>query len=145
MACSKPKSRAVLYMRLSHDDNSQSESESIQNQRKLLRDYAQRNGFSVVREYIDDGWSGTRFDRPQFLAMLRDMRDDRFDVILVKDLSRLGRDYIQTGSYLELIFPEHGVRLISVSDGIDTAKADIDLAPFRNMIKNISCLGRVFC
>ena len=137
--------RAVLYLRLSRDDDNRGESESIQNQRALLREYAARQGFSVIDEYADDGWSGTSFDRPRFQDMLRDMEQHRFDIVLVKDLSRLGRDYIQTGRYLELVFPEHGVRLIAVNDGIDTARADTDLAPFRNVVKNISCLGRVFC
>lgn len=86
---------------------------------------------------MDDGWSGTSFDRPRFQAMLRDMEQHRFDVVLVKDLSRLGRDYIQTGRYLELVFPEHGVRLIAVGDAIDTARADTDLAPFRNVINEM--------
>lgn len=129
--------RAVLYLRLSHDDDNPGESESIQNQRSLLQGYAAQHGFAIVEEYVDDGWSGTRFDRPRFQAMLRDMDRHRFDIVLVKDLSRLGRDYIQTGRYLELVFPERGVRLIAVGDGIDTARADTDLAPFRNVINEM--------
>lgn len=129
--------RAVLYLRLSRDDDNRGESESIQNQRALLREYAARQGFPVVDEYADDGWSGTSFDRPRFQDMLRDMEWHRFDIVLVKDLSRLGRDYIQTGRYLELVFPEHGVRLIAVNDGIDTACADTDLAPFRNVVNEM--------
>lgn len=129
--------RAVLYLRLSHDDDNPRESESIQNQRSLLQAYAEREGFPVVGEYVDDGWSGTSFDRPRFQDMLRDMEQNRFEVVLVKDLSRLGRDYIQTGRYLELVFPEHDVRLIAVGDGIDTARADTDLAPFRNVINEM--------
>lgn len=129
--------RAVLYLRLSRDDDNHGESESIQNQRALLREYAARQGFAVIEEYVDDGWSGTSFDRPRFQDMLRDMEQHRFDIVLVKDLSRLGRDYIQTGRYLELVFPEHGVRLIAVNDGIDTARADTDLAPFRNVVNEM--------
>ena len=129
--------RAVLYLRLSRDDDNPGESESIQNQRSLLQVYAEREGFPIVGEYADDGWSGTRFDRPRFQDMLRDMEQHRFEVVLVKDLSRLGRDYIQTGRYLELVFPEHGVRLIAVGDGIDTARSDTDLAPFRNVINEM--------
>ena len=129
--------RAVLYLRLSRDDDSPGESESIQNQRSLLQGYAAQHGFTVVGEYVDDGWSGTRFDRPRFQDMLRDMKQHRFEVVLVKDLSRLGRDYIQTGRYLELVFPENGVRLIAVGDGIDTARSDTDLAPFRNVINEM--------
>lgn len=129
--------RAVLYLRLSRDDDNPGESESIQNQRSLLQGYAAQHGFAIVEEYVDDGWSGTRFDRPRFQDMLRDMKQHRFEIVLVKDLSRLGRDYIQTGRYLELIFPEHGVRLIAVGDGIDTARSDTDLAPFRNVINEM--------
>lgn len=129
--------RAVLYLRLSRDDDNPGESESIQNQRSLLQGYAAQHGFTIVGEYVDDGWSGTRFDRPRFQDMLRDMEQHRFEVVLVKDLSRLGRDYIQTGRYLELVFPEHGVRLIAVGDGIDTARSDTDLAPFRNVINEM--------
>ena len=133
----KAAGRAVFYLRLSRDDDDRGESQSIQNQRMLLRDYAARQGFAVVGEYVDDGWSGTSFDRPRFQDMLRDMEQHRFDIVLVKDLSRLGRDYIQTGRYLELVFPEHGVRLIAVNDGIDTARADTDLAPFRNVVNEM--------
>ena len=133
----KAAGRAVFYLRLSRDDDDRGESQSIQNQRMLLRDYAARQGFAVVGEYVDDGWSGTSFDRPRFQDMLRDMEQHRFNIVLVKDLSRLGRDYIQTGRYLELVFPEHGVRLIAVNDGIDTARADTDLAPFRNVVNEM--------
>lgn len=129
--------RAVLYLRLSRDDDNPGESESIQNQRSLLQGYAAQHGFAIVGEYVDDGWSGTSFDRPRFQDMLCDMEQRRFEVVLVKDLSRLGRDYIQTGRYLELVFPEHGVRLIAVGDGIDTARSDTDLAPFRNVINEM--------
>lgn len=129
--------RAALYLRLSHDDDGPGESESIQNQRSLLRRYAAQHGLSIVEEYVDDGWSGTRFDRPRFQAMLHDMERRRFHIVLVKDLSRLGRDYIQTGRYLELVFPEHGVRLIAVEDGIDTMRSDAGLAPFRNVINEM--------
>lgn len=129
--------RAVLYLRLSRDDDNPGESESIQNQRSLLQGYAAQHGFAIVGEYVDDGWSGTRFDRPRFQDMLRDMKQHRFEIVLVKDLSRLGRDYIQTGRYLELVFPENDVRLIAVGDGIDTARSDTDLAPFRNVINEM--------
>ena len=129
--------RAALYLRLSRDDDDRGESQSIRNQRMLLRDYAARQGFAVVGEYVDDGWSGTRFDRPRFQDLMCDMEQHQFDVVLVKDLSRLGRDYIQIGRYLELVFPAYGVRLIAVNDGIDTARADTDLAPFRNVVNEM--------
>lgn len=129
--------RAALYLRLSRDDDDRGESQSIRNQRMLLRDYAARQGFAVVGEYVDDGWSGTRFDRPRFQDLMCDMEQHQFDVVLVKDLSRLGRDYIQIGRYLELVFPAYGVRLIAVNDGIDTARADTDLVPFRNVVNEM--------
>ena len=129
--------RAALYLRLSRDDDDRGESASIRNQRMLLRDYAARQGFAVVGEYVDDGWSGTRFDRPRFQDLMCDMEQHQFDVVLVKDLSRLGRDYIQIGRYLELVFPAYGVRLIAVNDGIDTARADTDLVPFRNVVNEM--------
>lgn len=126
--------RAGLYLRLSRDDESAGESASIENQRKLLMDYAVRSGFTVVAEYVDDGWSGTNFARPAFRRMLEEIERGRVNLVLVKDLSRLGRDYIQTGWYLEVVLPEKGVRLIAVNDGIDTAHGQADIAPFRNVV-----------
>lgn len=129
--------RAALYLRLSRDDENSGESESIGNQRKLLTDYAGQHGFTIVSEYVDDGYSGTNFARPDFQRMLRDVDAGKINLILVKDLSRLGRDYIETGRYLELIFPEKGVRFIAVNDGVDTARDDSDMAPFRNVVNEL--------
>ncbi|MCB6364971.1 recombinase family protein [Intestinibacillus massiliensis] len=129
--------RGALYLRLSRDDENIGESESIANQRTLLRDYAAQQGFAVVSEYVDDGWPGTNYDRPGFRRMLGDIDRGDVNLVLVKDLSRLGRDYIQTGRYLELVFPEKGVRCIAVNDGIDTARADADMAPFRNVVNEL--------
>lgn len=126
--------RAGLYLRLSRDDETAGESASIENQRKMLMDYAARSGFTVVAEYVDDGWSGTNFARPAFRRMLDEIERGYIDLVLVKDLSRLGRDYIQTGWYLEVVLPEKGVRLIAVNDGIDTAHGQADIAPFRNVV-----------
>lgn len=126
--------RAGLYLRLSRDDETAGESASIENQRELLMDYAVRNGYAVAAEYVDDGYSGTNFDRPAFRRMLEEIEQGRINLVLVKDLSRLGRDYIQTGWYLEVVLPERGVRLIAVNDGIDTARGEADLAPFRNVV-----------
>ena len=103
----------------------------------LLKAVIRQKLFSPYLTAADDGWSGTSFERPRFQDMLRDMEQHRFDTVLVKDLSRLGRDYIQTGQYLELVFPENGVRLIAVNDSIDTARADTDLAPFRNVVNEM--------
>ena len=128
---------AALYLRLSRDDENQGESESISNQRKLLISYAKEHRFSVVSEYVDDGYSGTNFQRPAFQQLLRDMDAGKINLILAKDLSRLGREYIETGRYLEIVFPEKGVRFIAVNDGVDTAHADSDMAPFRNVVNEL--------
>ena len=129
--------RAALYLRLSRDDTGRAgESESIANQRRLLHDYALRQGWPVVAEYADDGVSGTTFDRPQFQKMLCEIPQRGINLILIKDLSRLGRDYLETGRYLERYFPEHGVRVIAVGDAVDTAHEDIFL-PMRNYINEL--------
>ena len=129
--------RAALYLRLSRDDTGRAgESESIANQRRLLHDYALRQGWPVVAEYADDGVSGTTFDRPQFQKMLFEIPQRGINLILIKDLSRLGRDYLETGRYLERYFPEHGVRVVAVGDAVDTAHEDIFL-PMRNYINEL--------
>ncbi len=129
--------RAALYLRLSRDDAGRAgESESIANQRSFLRDYARRQSWPVVAEYADDGVSGTTFDRPQFQRMLREIPQRGINLILIKDLSRLGRDYLETGRYLERYFPEHGVRVVAVGDAVDTAQEDIFL-PMRNYINEL--------
>ena len=129
--------RAALYLRLSRDDTGRAgESESIANQRRLLHDYALRQGWPVVAEYADDGVSGTTFDRPQFQKMLCEIPQRGINLILIKDLSRLGRDYLETGRYLERYFPEHGVSVIAVGDAVDTAHEDIFL-PMRNYINEL--------
>ena len=98
----------ALYMRLSRDDELEGESASISTQKQILRDYANEQGFLVAGEYVDDGFSGTNFERPGFEEMMRDMRDGVIDCIIVKDLSRLGRDYVETGNYIERVFPFFG-------------------------------------
>ncbi len=129
--------RAALYLRLSRDDAGRAgESESIANQRSFLRDYARRQNWPVVAEYADDGVSGTTFDRPQFQRMLREIPQRGINLILIKDLSRLGRDYLETGRYLERYFPEHGVRVVAVGDAVDTAQENIFL-PMRNYINEL--------
>ena len=129
--------RAALYLRLSRDDTGRAgESESIANQRRLLHDYALRQGWPVVAEYADDGVSGTTFHRPQFQKMLCEIPQRGINLILIKDLSRLGRDYLETGRYLERYFPEHGVRVVAVGDAVDTAHEDIFL-PMRNYINEL--------
>lgn len=127
---------AALYMRLSRDDGS-TESASIAGQRLLLRSWAREQGIPVAGEYIDDGVSGTTFDRPAFRRMIRDIELGKIDAVLVKDLSRLGRDYITAGQYTELWFPEHGVRFVAVNDGYDSDRADTDIAPLKNIINEM--------
>ena len=128
--------RAALYMRLSKDDEGQFESSSIQNQRQILIRFAQAEGFQVVEEYVDDGFSGTNFDRPAFQRMLADVDRQRFDLILLKDLSRLGRDYIQTGRYTEEVFPAKRIRVIAVNDGFDSQRQN-DFAPFQHVVNEM--------
>lgn len=130
------KYRAALYMRLSKDDGG-AESSSIQSQRSLLFSYAGEHGFSVYNEYVDDGWSGTNFDRPEFLHMLSDIEAGQVNLVLVKDLSRLGRDYIGTGRYTEIYFPSKGVRCIAVNDGYDSLGGDSDLIPFKHVMNEM--------
>ena len=138
--------RAALYLRLSKEDGDRDgASQSIRNQRDFLLDYCGKNSLPVVEIYADDGYTGTNFNRPGFLRMVEDIEAGRVDTVLTKDLSRLGRDYILTGYYLERYFPERGVRYIAVNDRIDTAAEQSDMTPFRAVFKNISCLGRVFC
>ncbi|MCD2492030.1 recombinase family protein [Lacrimispora sp. NSJ-141] len=126
-----------LYMRLSKDDGESSESSSITNQRKLLLSYAKNHGLSVFDEYVDDGFSGTNFNRPAFRRMLKDIEARQINMILVKDLSRLGRDYIMTGQYTEVYFPSRRVRFIAVNDNFDSDSPDSDIAPFKNVVNEM--------
>lgn len=131
------KYHAALYLRLSKDDNRITESMSIQTQRKMLLSYAEENGFFVEEIYVDDGFSGTNFERPAFQKLLLDIECGKINMVIVKDLSRLGRDYIQTGQYTELYFPEKKVRFIAVNDGYDSVSSYDDMTPFKNMINEM--------
>ena len=126
----------ALYSRLSRDDEIAGESGSITNQKKLLEDYARNNGFPNPVHFFDDGISGVRFDRPQFQEMMAEVEAGRVGAILVKDVTRFGRDYLRVGLYMESL-RQKGVRLIGVSDGVDTANNDDDLMPFRNIISEM--------
>lgn len=123
----------ALYERLSHDDELQGESNSISNQKQLLEDYARRNGLVNIRHFTDDGISGTRFDRPGFVAMLEQIESGNVEVVCIKDMSRLGRDYLKVGMYMETM-RKLGVRLIAVNDGVDSFGGDDDFTPFRNIM-----------
>ena len=131
--------RVGLYIRLSKEDESEGPSQSVQNQEALLREFVRRQGWTVQQVYVDDGWSGTNFERPAFRQMLADIEAGRIDLVLTKDLSRLGRDYILTGHYLERYFPEHRVRYISLLDGIDTGVecAANEITPFRALLNDL--------
>lgn len=125
----------ALYCRLSRDDGNTNESMSIQSQKVLLREYAEKHGFLSCAYYVDDGYSGTNFQRPDFQRMIQDIRDGKIGTIITKDLSRLGRNYLETGTYIEIFFPNHGVRYIAVNDNVDSANHEqMDITPFRNII-----------
>ena len=117
-----PKFKATAYIRLSYTDDHSSESDSVSNQRKLIENFVEHNpDIEVVSEKIDDGYSGIIFDRPAFKEMMQDVTDGNINCVIVKDLSRLGREYIETGRYLRRVFPAYGVRFIAITDSIDTA------------------------
>ena len=117
-----PKYQATAYIRLSYTDDRSSESDSVTNQRKLIENFIERNpDIQIVSEKIDDGYSGIIFDRPAFKEMMQDITDGKINCVIVKDLSRLGREYIETGRYLRRVFPTYGVRFIAITDNIDTA------------------------
>ncbi|MCB7331936.1 recombinase family protein [Longicatena caecimuris] len=127
----------ALYLRLSRDDELQGESGSIQTQRMMLRQYAAEHGLTVVDEYIDDGWSGTNFERPNFQRMIDDIEDGKINCVVTKDLSRLGRNYILTGQYTDIYFPSKGVRYIAINDNVDTLNGESELAPFLNILNEM--------
>ena len=130
---------AALYIRLSKEDESEGPSQSVQNQESLLREFVQQHRLSVYDTYVDDGWSGTNFDRPAFQRMIADIEARKVNMVITKDLSRLGRDYILTGHYMERYFPEHRVRYISLLDGIDTGVDSTanDITPFRAIMNDM--------
>ena len=123
----------ALYERLSRDDDQQGESNSISNQKSYLEDTATRNGHTNLRHFTDDGVSGSRFDRPGFMAMLEEVEEGNVDCIYVKDMSRIGRDYLKVGQIMELL-RQKGVRLIAVNDGVDSFRGEDDFTPFRNIM-----------
>ena len=130
---------AALYIRLSKEDESEGPSQSVQNQESLLREFVQQHRLGVYDTYVDDGWSGTNFDRPDFQRMIADIEAKKVNMVITKDLSRLGRDYIMTGHYMERYFPEHRVRYISLLDGIDTGVDSTanDITPFRAIMNDM--------
>ena len=129
----QPNINTAIYMRLSRDDDNYGDSVSIETQRTILTQFARENGFHVVDEYVDDGWSGTNFERPSFQKMMDDIESGRVNCIITKDLSRFGREHVMMDYYLEYYFPEKKVRYIAVSDGEDTEKGLSDFVPFKNL------------
>lgn len=124
----------ALYCRLSQDDKLEGDSNSIINQKKILKKYALEHGYTNFRFYIDDGISGTTFNRPGFQEMISDIEAGIVKRVIIKDMSRFGRDYLQVGMYTEIMFPEHDVHFIAVNDGVDSAQGDNEFTPFRNII-----------
>lgn len=139
LVSNQEKYNCALYCRLSKDDDLQGESNSITNQKEILAQYAKENNLNIYDVYIDDGYSGTNFERPDFKRMIQDIKDKKVNMVIVKDSSRLGRDYIGFGEYVEKIFPEHQVRLISILDNYDSAidNGVADTLPFRAVINDL--------
>lgn len=137
--------QAAAYLRLSIEDGDKAESNSIGNQRELIRDFAaERPGLHLVEEYADDGYTGTNFERPGFKRMMEDIKSGKINCIIVKDLSRLGRNYIEMGKYLEQIFPMMGIRFIAINDNYDNANtessdSDSIVVPFKNLLNDSYC------
>ena len=128
----------ALYCRLSLEDGKDNESMSISNQKLLLKDYAEKNGMFNCEFYVDDGFTGRNFNRPAFQRMISDIESGRISCVITKDLSRLGRNYIESGSYMEVFFPKHNVRYIAITDNYDSLnKQEMDIAPFKNILNDM--------
>ena len=128
---------AGLYTRLSRDDGTDSESNSIANQKRLLSQKAKELGFTNVKFYVDDGYTGTNFNRPGFQELLDDIEMGYVTAVIVKDLSRLGRDYVSVGYYTDNYFPEHNIRFIAVNDMVDSDDGENEIAPFKNIMNEM--------
>lgn len=127
----------ALYCRLSRDDGTESESNSIGNQKKLLSQKAKEMGLTDTKYYVDDGYTGTNFNRPGFQQLINDIEIGLVSAVMVKDLSRLGRDYVSVGNYTDSYFPEHNVRFIAVNDAIDSDEGESEIAPFKNILNEM--------
>ncbi len=125
----------ALYKRLSKDDEQSGKSNSITNRKKILEDYAEKNGYANLSHYTDDGWSGASFDRPNWKRLIEDVEQGKIGTVIVKDMSRVGRDYLQVGFYTEVMFREKGVHFIAISNGADSEKREsAEFAPFLNIM-----------
>ena len=127
----------ALYCRLSRDDGAEGESNSIANQKKLLAKYAKEHGFTNTKFYVDDGYTGTNFNRPGFQQMLEDMEMGYISTVIVKDSSRFGRNYLEVGQYTDYYFPEHNIRFIAINDCIDSDNGEDDFSAFRNIMNEM--------
>ncbi|MCI8637083.1 MAG: recombinase family protein [Clostridia bacterium] len=131
-------SKYGIYIRLSREDGDKQESESIGNQRNILQRYVKEYNLTLIKEYVDDGISGTTFDRPGFNKMLQDIEKGTINMVITKDLSRLGRDYIKTGHYIENYFPQNNIRYVAITDAIDTYidSTNNDITPFKAIMND---------
>ena len=135
----------ALYERLSRDDEQVGESNSIQNQKMYLEEYARQHGLRNIRHFWDDGYTGTNFNRPGFNALLSEIEAGHVATLIVKDLSRFGRNYLQVGYYTEVVFPKKGVRFIAINNSVDSAKpSDNDFTPFLNIMNSLFCISTIF-
>ena len=129
--------KAAIYIRLSKEDGDREESESVVNQRKILKAYAKENKYKIYDEYVDDGYTGTNFNRPDFKRMIKDIENKKINMVITKSLSRLGRDYIETGRYIETFFPENEIRYIAILDDVDTfLDKNCDTVAFKNIMND---------
>lgn len=126
----------ALYCRLSNDDDLQGESNSITNQKAILKKYADENGLGNTQFYVDDGFSGTNFNRPDFMRMMDDVKSGKIGTVITKDLSRFGRDYLMTGQYIEMILPDYDVRYIAINDNVDTLRSENEMMVFKNVFND---------
>lgn len=134
----------ALYERLSRDDDNAGDSNSIVNQKKYLECYAQQRGYTNCRHYTDDGWSGGNFERPAWKRLVADIEAGKVAHVIVKDMSRASRDYLQTGFYTEVFFRQHSVHFVAIANGVDSDDQNSnEFAPFLNIMKNISHSGKV--
>ena len=127
----------ALYCRLSRDDGSDAESNSISTQKLILGKYASEHGFAQTRFYIDDGYTGANFDRPGFKRLIADAEAGQIGTVICKDMSRFGRDYLQVGMYTDVVFPEFGVHFIAVNDGVDSTRGESEFTAIRNVFNEM--------
>ena len=126
----------ALYCRLSNDDMLDGESNSITNQKAFLKKYADENGLGNTAFYVDDGFSGTNFNRPDFMRMMKDVKSGKIGTIITKDLSRFGRDYLMTGQYIEMVLPDYDVRYTAINDNVDTLRSENEMMVFKNVFND---------